>query len=89
MNSPISTRHSIFEFVSFTMLDMNASLNGAFKIDIETCDAFGGAVDLIACIENPVVIKNILANMRGKEPERLVSQLPARPEPRTRYNLWN
>jgi hypothetical protein len=32
-----------------------------FKIDIETCEQRGGAVKVIASIEDPVVIKQILA----------------------------
>jgi len=31
-----------------------------FKIDIETCEQCGGAVKVIASIEDPVVIKQIL-----------------------------
>jgi hypothetical protein len=30
-----------------------------FNIDIETCQACGGAVRIIACIEDPVVIEKI------------------------------
>ena len=32
-------------------------LKRVFNIDIETCSACGGAVKVIACIEDPVVIK--------------------------------
>ena len=36
--------------------------NGAgFGIDIQACPAFGGALRIIACIEDPVVIEKILA----------------------------
>ena len=31
-----------------------------FKLDITTCTHCGGAVKVIACIEDPAVIKNIL-----------------------------
>jgi hypothetical protein len=37
-----------------------------FGIDVETCTAFGGAMCIIACIEDPVVIKAIRANLAGK-----------------------
>ena len=40
-----------------------------FKIDIETCDHCGGAVKVIASIEDPIVIKKILAHLdRRAEP---------------------
>ena len=35
-------------------------LKRAFNIDIETCEACGGAVKIIACIDDPVIIKKIL-----------------------------
>jgi hypothetical protein len=34
-------------------------LKRVFGIDIETCPACGGALQIIACIEDPVVIKKI------------------------------
>ena len=34
-----------------------------FKIDIETCDHCGGAVKVIASIEDPAVIKKILDHL--------------------------
>ena len=42
-----------------------------FGIDIETCEACGGAVRIIACIEDPAVIEKILAHLNAKagEPE--------------------
>ncbi|MGB5833759.1 MAG: IS91 family transposase, partial [Thiohalocapsa sp.] len=38
-------------------------LKRVFGIDIETCPACGGAVRIIACIEDPVVIKRILTRL--------------------------
>lgn len=38
-----------------------------FGIDIETCRACGSAVRIIACIEDPVVIKEILTHLEKKE----------------------
>ena len=35
-------------------------LKRVFHIDIETCSECGGAVKVIACIEDPVVIRKIL-----------------------------
>ena len=41
-------------------------LKRVFGIDIETCPACGGAVKVIACIEDPVVIKKILDHLKQK-----------------------
>ena len=41
-------------------------LKRVFKIDIETCAECGGAVKVIACIEDPVVIKKILDHLKQK-----------------------
>ena len=46
-------------------------------IDVETCRACGGAVNnVIACIEDPVVIQEILTHLEKKEPMRAVLLLP-------------
>ena len=41
-------------------------LQRVFNIDIETCRECGGAVQVIACIEDPVVIQKILDHLKGK-----------------------
>jgi len=41
-------------------------LKCVFNIDITTCAACGGAVGVIACIEDPTVIGNILTHLNGK-----------------------
>ena len=41
-------------------------LKRVFNIDIETCVECGGVVKVIACIEDPVVIKKILAHLKEK-----------------------
>ena len=41
-------------------------LKRVFNIDIETCSACGGAMNVIACIEDPVVIKQILDHLKHK-----------------------
>ena len=50
-------------------------LKRVFGIDIETCPACGGALRIIACIEDPAVIKKILTHLDTKnasaEPYRL------------------
>ena len=44
-------------------------LKRVFKIDIETCEHCGGAVKVIASIEDPIVIKKILEHFdRRAEP---------------------
>lgn len=48
-----------------------------FRIDIETCQACGGAVRIIASIEDPAVIRNILAYLDQAEPDSDVSRLAA------------
>jgi len=45
-------------------------------IDIETCPACGGAMRIIACIEDPEVIDKILAHLDAKASE---SEAPLRP----------
>jgi len=41
-------------------------LKRVFNIDIETCPKCGGAVKVIACIEDPVVIDKILTHLDEK-----------------------
>ena len=41
-------------------------LKRVFNIDIETCSVCGGSMKVIACIEDPLVIKKILTHLRGK-----------------------
>ena len=51
-------------------------LKRVFGIDIETCPACGGAVRIIACIEDPVVIERILIHLDEKNTSAEVSRLP-------------
>ena len=41
-------------------------LKRVFNIDIETCSVCGGNMKVIACIDDPLVIKRILTHLRGK-----------------------
>lgn len=41
-------------------------LKRVFNIDIEICEACGGAVQIIACIEDPVVIEKILTHLDAR-----------------------
>ena len=41
-------------------------LKRVFNIDVTICNRCGGAVKIIACIEDPLVIKKILDHLDGK-----------------------
>jgi len=41
-------------------------LKRVFQIDIETCGKCGGAVKVIACIQDPAVIDKILTHLQQK-----------------------
>ena len=41
-------------------------LKRVFHIDIGTCHACGGPVKVVACIEDPVVVQNILTHLKAK-----------------------
>jgi hypothetical protein len=41
-------------------------LKRVFNIDVTICNRFGGAVKIIACIEDPSVIKKILDHLDPK-----------------------
>ena len=64
----MSTVYEWSERTSKTKPLLNAAqrLKRVFHIDIETCSECGGAVKVIACIEDPVVIKKILAHLKEK-----------------------
>ena len=51
-------------------------LKRVFNIDIETCSECGGAVKVIACIEDPVVIKKILDHLQEKGATKGPNPLP-------------
>lgn len=51
-------------------------LKRVFNIEIETCSACGGAMKVIACIEDPVVIKQILDHLKHKAETRESRALP-------------
>lgn len=58
-------------------------LKRVFNIDIETCTECGGSVKVIACIEDPVVIKKILTHLKEKaapEPADLLPSVRAPPQ---------
>jgi len=42
-----------------------------FAIDIETCERCGGAVKIIGCVQDPLVIRKILEHRGELSPPRL------------------
>jgi hypothetical protein len=54
-------------------------LKRVFNIDIETCRECGGAMKVIACIEDPVLIEQNLDHLQRKtdtpEPQPVVARL--------------
>lgn len=52
-------------------------LKRVFNIDIETCSECGGAMKVIACIEDPVVIKKILDHLKEKAEINEPNPLPS------------
>lgn len=58
-------------------------LKRVFNIDIETCSACGGAIRVIACIEDPAVIKKILEHLEEKEGQQSALRLPESRAPPT------
>ena len=51
-------------------------LKRVFNIDIETCPACGGQVRVIACIEDPAVIKRILDHLDRQHAQPVKGILP-------------
>jgi hypothetical protein len=58
-------------------------LKRVFNIDIETCSECGGAVKVIACIEDPVVIQKILDHLKVRATARELRPLPESRAPPT------
>ncbi len=51
-------------------------LKRVFNIDVEICSICGGSVRIIACIEDPVVIKKILDHLKSKDETRTSVPMP-------------
>ncbi|MBK9132420.1 MAG: hypothetical protein IPM20_12390 [Gammaproteobacteria bacterium] len=58
-------------------------MNHVFNIDIETCQACGGPVRIIASIEDPAVIQKILAHLKSTEETHEPFPLPESRAPPT------
>lgn len=61
-------------------------LKRVFTIDMETCSACGGVVKVIGCIEDPVVIRQILDHLKHKAE---ASEPRALPESRAPPVEWH
>ena len=51
-------------------------LKRVFNIDIEVCDICGKKVKIIACIEDPAVIKQILKHLNDKKTDAIKYVIP-------------
>jgi hypothetical protein len=51
-------------------------LKRVFQIDIEICEKCRGPVRIIACVEDPAVIRQIMAHLRKKESIDSQAELP-------------
>ena len=51
-------------------------LKRVFNIDIEVCDICGKKVKVIACIEDPAVIKQILEHLKKQMPATIKYVIP-------------
>jgi hypothetical protein len=59
-------------------------LKRVFNIDVEICDQCGGRVKVIACIEDPAVIKKILDYLDKTVPTEQARRPQSRASPQTR-----
>ena len=59
-----------------TSMTLAQRMKRVFNIDIETCPVCGGTVRIIACIEDPVVIKKILAHLDKQDTPLATGVLP-------------
>ena len=53
-------------------------LKRVLKFDIQTCDRCGGAVKVITCIEEPALVKRILAHLEQRSESGRTMTRPAR-----------
>ena len=51
-------------------------LKRVFNIDIESCNSCGGPVKIIACIEDPLVIKKVLTHLDSQIASEAARRLP-------------
>jgi hypothetical protein len=64
-------------------------LKRVYKTDVETYRICGGSAKVIACIEDPVIIKKILTHLEEKSPARSALLLPdSRAPPQSSLFGW-
>jgi hypothetical protein len=63
-----SGREDATPVASHAAMSWAQRLKRVFNIDIEICIVCGGGMKVVACIEDPAVIKKILTHLRGKGP---------------------
>jgi len=54
-------------------------LRRVFGIDIETCERCGGAMKILACIQDPAVIRKLLAPLAGPHAQTPPARGPPSP----------
>jgi len=64
-------------------------LKRVFNIDIETCESCQGQAKVIACIEDPKVIKKILGHLKSKEEKASGKRPQVRAPPVSVFALVN
>ncbi|MCP4126876.1 MAG: hypothetical protein GY753_07430 [Gammaproteobacteria bacterium] len=67
-------------------------LKRVFSIDIETCREYGGTFKMIACLEDPVVIKKKMLDHLKEQAEAIVHTLlpeSRAPPPRLQKRLFD
>ena len=62
--------------LTHAMMTWAQRLKRVFNIDIETCHECGGAMKVIACIEDPAVIQKILEHLKHKDQANESKVLP-------------
>ena len=66
-NITLSTVETKTESEKKRAMTWAARLKRAFNIDIKTCETCGGAVKVIACIDDPIVINKILEHLKTQQ----------------------
>ena len=64
-------------------------LKRVFRIDIESCEHCGGAVKIIASIEDPVVIDKILSHLNGRDALRTTPRAERAPPADSSFRLMD
>jgi hypothetical protein len=65
----------------YAVMSWAQRLKRVFNIDMSICEEFGGTVKVIASIEDPVVIKQILTHLQRKAELKEFNPLPERKVP--------